>query len=171
MSVTGINSLAKISDNFNWNGGAASWNKVANNGYFEFTATETNHSRMAGLSQSNTNATQNTIRFGVLLENNGLFSIYESGVDRNITGPYSSGDVFKISVENNQVKYYRNNGLLYTSLVAPTLPLLVDVSIYEIGGTITNALVTNFHTGTFTASATNAGPNPNFRWLVNNIQV
>jgi predicted transglutaminase-like cysteine proteinase len=106
-----------------------------------------------------------------LLENSGDFRIYETGIYRNITGIYASGDIFRISVESGIVKYYRNGALLYTSLLPPTLPLLVDVSINEVGGTVTNATITNYHTGTFTATATNAGTAPNYRWLVNGIQV
>jgi hypothetical protein len=79
--------------------------------------------------------------------------------------------VFRIAVENNVVRYYQNNILRYISLVAPTLPLLVDVSIFSQGGTVTNALVANLNAGTFTATATNAGPSPTYQWILNGVNV
>jgi hypothetical protein len=163
------NSLVKINadgSNGGWNGGAASWNIVANNGYFQFTASETNTFRMAGLSTTNTDANYTTIQYAFYLVNNGTLRIYQSGVDIGAFGTYTTNDILKIAVEANVVKYYRNATLLYISAVAPTLPLLVDVSINSTGGTINNAIVSNYNTGTFTATATNAGT-PSFQWFVN----
>jgi hypothetical protein len=60
--VTGTgNSLRKTQSSGNWDGGSASWNTVKNNGFFQFTATETNTERMAGLSATNANANFNTM--------------------------------------------------------------------------------------------------------------
>ena len=169
--ITNNNSLVKIQSNGSWNGGAASRNLVTNNGFFEFKASETNTFRMAGLSSSNTNANFNTIQYAWYLRNDGVCEIFESGTSRGNFGSYSIGDVFKVSVEEFVVKYYINNILRYTSLIVPSLPMLVDVSINSIGGTITDAKVTNYNDGIFTASATNAGISPSFQWYLNGVGV
>jgi hypothetical protein len=170
MSVTGVNGLAKFQFG-GWNGGAASWNTVSNNGYFQFTATETTRSRMAGISTTHSSASYTTIQYAFYLVNGGSLQIYESGNGRGGFGTYTTGDVLKITVENNVVKYYKNGTLLYISLVTPTLPMLVDVSINDAGGTIGNALVSNYTAGVFTANAVNAGASPAYQWQLNGAPV
>jgi len=166
MIISSVNNLSKF-QNGGWNGGAASWNTVSNNGYFQFTASETNKSRMAGLSTAYTSSSYNTIQYAFYLVNGNSLQIYESGNYRGTFGTYTTGDLFKISVESNVVKYYKNGTLLYISGTAPALPLLVDVSVNDVGGTVTNALVSNYNTGTFTANAVNAGASPTYQWMLN----
>ncbi len=165
------NNLIKINAT-GWNGGAASWNTVANNGYLEFTASETNTERMIGLSTTNASESFTTIQYAIYLVNNGTVRVYESNLDRGAFGSYATNDVFRVSVEANVVKYFRNDVLFYTSTVTPTLPLLVDISINQTGGTVTNArVVNNSNAGSFAVTAINAGVNPNFNWQVNGFTV
>ncbi|MFO0322535.1 MAG: hypothetical protein ACK504_08915, partial [Bacteroidota bacterium] len=165
------NSLIKTQSNGNWDGGAASWNTVSNNGCLKFTAIETNTNRMAGLSTSNVNSSFTSIQYASFLRADGLWEVYESGVSRGVIGAYATNDVFKISVESNIVKYYQNNVLKYISGVNPTLPLLVDVSIFSQNGTVSNAIVSNYNTGNFTANAINAGVTPSYQWKLNGANV
>jgi hypothetical protein len=165
------NNLTKIQSNFVWDGGAASWNTVANNGYLQFTATEDNRNRFVGLSNTNIDATEVTIQYAFYLVNNSTYSIRESGVNRGTFGTYAPGDIFRIGVEASVVKYYKGSTLVYISTIAPTLPLLVDVSINQVGGTVTNAIVSNYNTGVFTATATGAGVSPTFQWKLNGTNV
>ena len=166
----GTNTVSRF-QNSGWNAGVSSWNTVSNNGYFQFTATEQNKSRMAGLSTSYTGTSYTNIQYAFFLTSGGNLQIYESGGGRGGFGTYTTGDVLKIAVENNVVKYYKNGTLLYISNQAPTLPMLVDVSIQDQGGTIGGAVVSNYSSGTFNANAGNAGPAPNYRWMVNGATV
>ncbi|HEY8968997.1 MAG TPA: hypothetical protein VIM64_07885, partial [Puia sp.] len=164
------NNLSKFQIN-GWNGGAASYNTVSNNGYFQFTASETNKSRMAGLSTAHTSSSYATIQYAWYLTSSGNLQIYESGSGRGGYGTYTTGDILKITVESGVVKYYKNGVLQYISQTAPTLPMLVDVSISDAGGTISNAVVSNYNAGVFTATATNAGANPTYNWMVNGVSM
>lgn len=166
------NDLRKIQSGGNWNGGAASMNTVGNNGYFEFTATEINTARMAGLSTVNTNSNFNTIQYAVYLRSDGQMEVYESGNGRGNFGAYTPGDVFRITVDNGVVRYSRNGAIFFSSAVVPSLPLIADVSINTNNGTINNAVIANnSNTGLFTATVTNAGVNPLITWKVNGATV
>lgn len=161
------NSATKIQGNGNWNAGISSLNSVSDNGYFEFTAAETNRRRMIGLSNADNNVNFNSIDFAVYLRNNGTISIYESGTNRGNFGSYNTGDLFRISLEQGSVRYYQNGELLRIASSVPQLPLVADLSFRDDGATATNLVISNYTTGEFTAFAENAGPNPVFNWYVN----
>jgi hypothetical protein len=160
------NGLLKIQSNGNWNGAAFSLNSLVDNGYFEFTATETNRQRMVGLSHTNAGSGFGGIDFAIYLNNSNL-RIYENGQNRGSFGNYQSGDIFRIAVEDGAVVYYRNGNAFYTSNQTPTLPLYADISIRDIGGTVTNPQILNPNEGSFTANAEAAGDNPSLQWYVN----
>jgi hypothetical protein len=169
--ATGVgNSLNKTTSNNNWDGGAFSFNQVNNNGYLEFTATETNTSRMIGLSTTNADNGYGSIRYAIFLQNNGTVGIYETGINRGNFGSYAASDVFRVSVENNFVKYYKNNTVFYYSLLVPSFPMYVDVSINNVGGTLTNVVVNNLNSGSFTAGVVN-GAAVSYQWLLNGTPV
>ncbi|MFN4811784.1 MAG: hypothetical protein ACK5JQ_04280, partial [Bacteroidota bacterium] len=156
------NSLIK-NQSSGWNGGAASWNTVSDNGYLQFTATENNTLRMIGLSNTNANSNFNTIQYAIYLRNDAQFEVYESGSGRGVFGSYAANDVFRVAVDAGVVKYFRNGNLFYISNVAPTLPLLVDVSINSLNGTVTNAIVSNYNTGDFEATINGAFTSVNYQ--------
>jgi hypothetical protein len=121
------------------------------------------------LSTTNPNVNFNTIQFAWYLRSDGVAEIFESGNSRGTFGSYTANSIFRISVEANVVKYFLNGTLRYISAVSPSLPMLVDVSINNINGTITNAKIGNLSGGTFTAVATVAGPAPTYQWQLNGI--
>ncbi len=171
VSIQNTNQLIKSSSATTWDGGSASWNTVSNNGYFQSIAAESNKARMIGLSTTNTGYDQNSIRYAFLLDNNATYRVYELGVFKGVVSTYAVNDTFKIAVEASAVKYYVNNVLVYSSALAPTLPLLVDASLYDVGSTITNPVVVNFNGGTFEAVSVNAGTSPLYNWKVNGLIV
>ncbi len=163
------NNLVKVQGGNSWNGNASSNNRVFNNGYFEFTATETNRNRMVGLSSTDANSSYTSIRYAFYLMNNGGLRIYENGTNRGTFGTFQTNDVLRIKVDNGIVKYFRNGTQLRVSTLMPTLPLLADVSINQLGGTVGNAVIANYNNGTFTANVDNAGPSPIYQWKVNGV--
>jgi len=170
-TVNGTN-VTKVSGGNNWNANAFSWQSVDNSGYMETTVLETNRERMIGLSASDANADWNTIQYAFYLTTWGALEIRESGSGNQQGGlTYVAGDVLRIAVENNLVKYYRNGVSLYISTAAPTLPLFVDGSINGVGGTLRNVKVANGVLDTFTATATNAGVAPSYQWRLNGTPV
>ncbi len=165
------NSLIKVQGGNNYNANASSLNTVRNGGAFSFRTGETNRTKAVGLSHTDAGIDRNSIQYALTLESNGSLKIFESGADRGTYGTYTSSDSLGIKVENNVVMYTKNGEVVYISNIAPTLPLLVDVSLATSGGTLTNALVTNLNDGTFTALANNAGDNPVFQWKLNGTDV
>ncbi|HRG58859.1 MAG TPA: hypothetical protein PK323_07845, partial [Bacteroidia bacterium] len=165
--TTGLgNSLNKTSSGGNWNGGAFSYNQINNNGYLEFTATETNTFRMIGLSNANADNGYASIKYAIYLQNNGTLTIFEQGVNKGDFGTYATNDVFRVSVENNFVKYYRNNTAFYFSALVPSFPMYVDVSINSLGGTLSNVVVNNLNSGSYTATVINGTP-ITYQWRLN----
>ncbi|MFY8133342.1 MAG: hypothetical protein ACOVOL_08910, partial [Bacteroidia bacterium] len=167
-TITG-NSLVKTISNGVWNGNGFSYQSVSNNGYMQTTAAETNRDRMIGLSPTDVNNSFGSIQYAFFLQNGGGLRIYESGNDRGAFGNYASGDILKIAVENNVVKYYRNGTALFSSSIPPTLPLFVDVSTNSIGATVNNVKISNGNVGVFTATATAAGTSPTYQWTLNGV--
>jgi len=55
-------------------------------------------------------------------------------------GRFVSGDVFRVAVVSGVVKYYQNGALVYTSLVQPAAPLVVDTTLVTNGAMLTSAI-------------------------------
>jgi hypothetical protein len=108
-------------------------------GYLEFTASETNTLRAAGLVPAGTATGYANMSFAIRPQS-GSAEVREKGVYKADTS-FVSGDVFRIAVGAGVVNYYKNGTLFYTSSTAPTYPLQALVSINSLGGTITNAMI------------------------------
>jgi hypothetical protein len=135
-----------LRNNVAGNGGATSVQRIeTGNGYVEFTATETNTYRWAGLSNGNNGTSYDDVDFAINLTSyahNGGFvaNIHENGVYKGET-IYNAGDVFRVAVGGGAVSYYKNGSLIYTSARTPAYPLIVDTAFGEAGATITNAKI------------------------------
>jgi len=108
-------------------------------GYLEFTATETNTLRSAGLELSGAGTGYANMAYAIRLQS-GMATVGERGVYKTDIA-FVSGDVFRIAVGAGVVNYYKNGTLFYTSSTAPTYPLQASVSINSLGGTVTNAVI------------------------------
>jgi Tol biopolymer transport system component len=138
------NSLTSIAGGWG-SAGAVSVKTIASgDGYVELTASETNRSRMCGLSNGDSNQSWQDIDYAIYLAYDQTLSIYEAGIYRKDAGTYAAGDRFRVSVEGGIVKYYKinQNGTqwLYTSSVSPVYPLLVDTALANAGATITSVV-------------------------------
>jgi len=91
------------------------------NGSFQFTVSENNKARVAGLSTTNANALNTTVGYAFHLLVTGELRIVEAGVDRGYSGSYVVNDILKVAIEvvagQNRARYYKNNILLYTSTI------------------------------------------------------
>jgi hypothetical protein len=89
---------------------------------------------MCGLSHGDSDQSYTDIDYAIYLTaGNGTVQVYEGGVSRGDFGAYATGDVFRVALEGGVIKYRKNGTVFYTSLVAPTLPLLVDTSLNTSG--------------------------------------
>src|SRR5690606_7307073 len=145
------NTVTKTNGYNTSNGGVFSQNAVTNNGYFEFQTGELNSRKMVGLSSADGGNSESSIQFAFYIEYGGSLRIYENGSWRAGVGNINTDDKMRIHIDNNVVKYYRNNELLYVSDNVPNLPLIADGTIQQIGATITHAVMANPTQGEFTA--------------------
>jgi RHS repeat-associated protein len=141
VSVNG-NNLSKTGGD-GWNGGAVSTQTiVSGDGYVDWTASSASSANvMIGLSNGDTDQNYTDIDFAIYLWTDGRAYAYHAGVNSWVSVAYAAGDHFRVSVENNVVKYYQNGTLWYTSPYSPTYPLLVDTSLYANGSTLTSVVI------------------------------
>jgi hypothetical protein len=99
------------------------------------------HRLYAGLGTNRTNDTNfANINYAFNFWTNGTWDIRELGTYK-AEGTFMAGDVFKVAVESGAVKYYQNDAVVYTSLVSPTYPLVLDTTLMSIGATVSNAAI------------------------------
>jgi hypothetical protein len=109
-------------------------------GFVEFTAAETNKARYCGLARNNAGADFAAIDFAIKLTATGVAEVRENGAYAGETR-YQTGDLFRIAIEGEQVKYYKNGELFYTSLNAPAYPLVVKASLINLNSRINNVVI------------------------------
>ncbi|MCB0409143.1 MAG: T9SS type A sorting domain-containing protein [Flavobacteriales bacterium] len=170
LTLNGSNNVTKSTGTNNWNVGGFSYNKVENGGFMQTIVNETNTNRMIGLNATNTSVNYNEIDYAFYLVNNGSLVIYENGSNMGNWGSYSTGDTLRVAVVNNEVKYFQNGNVVYTSTIAPTLPLYVDMSLNTVGATLENITVYNGLYGRFTAFV-NGVSNISYQWKLNGANV
>ncbi|MFL6276755.1 MAG: hypothetical protein ACJ74G_16320, partial [Blastocatellia bacterium] len=121
--------------------GARSQQALASgDGYLQFTAQETNKLRFCGLARNPAVPDYAGIDFAIKLTDYGIAEVREGNVYKWET-PYTSGDVFRISIEGGVVKYYKNGTAFYSSARAVSYPLIVEAAFIALSGTIANAVI------------------------------
>ncbi len=142
------NSITKTATAAWGNGGAASLESFAGDGGVEFVASAADATAdgrpMCGLSSANLDASYNTIEYAIFLRDTESLielKVYENGIDRGAFGSYEVGDVFKVERVGSTIVYKKNEVIFYTSETPTDSPLLVDASIYNNGGEISDVVL------------------------------
>ena len=109
-------------------------------GFVEFTAVETNKTRYCGFARNSSGTDFAGIDFAIKLTATGFAEVRENGAYAGEI-KYQSNDVFRIAIEDGQVKYYKNGELFYTSLNEPAYPLVVKASFINFNSRINNVVI------------------------------
>jgi hypothetical protein len=133
------NDLTKTAPDGWGNAGGISTRSLVGDGFVEFTA-EAGAFWIAGLSHGDSNQLDNDVDFALYPLTQNRLMVYEAGMYR-VTDSYAPGDRLRVSVESGVVRYRRNGVLIYQSTVAPVYPLGLDSSIYRLGSTIKDAVL------------------------------
>lgn len=151
VTATGNTIVKSSGNNTQDDAGAISQQSInSQGGYIEFTIgsdLQANEDVYIGLGTNSTNSTTLTeIRYGMYLRPNSIVELRENFTTYVGETNFQVGDVFRISVEGNEVKYYKNFNAtnpdlsrLFTSSIAPVFPMILDTSFLAIGSKISNA--------------------------------
>jgi RHS repeat-associated protein len=110
---------------------------VGQNGFVEFTASETNTSRMLGLNDVDTDLNFTNINYAINVNASGRIFVYENNTSRGDRGPYVAGDVLRIERVGTTILYKKNGTTFYTSTVPSTTSLKIDATLHSPNATIT----------------------------------
>lgn len=115
---------------------------AAVNGWVETEMNQVGKTRTLGLSDADVDATGSTIDYSISFSynNNNVF-VYENGVSRGYSHNYALGDVYRIERTGSTILYKRNGNTFYTSSIASTTSLLVDVSLQHTDAVIYNTTI------------------------------
>jgi hypothetical protein len=140
----------------NWDGGAISTKQLSGTGSFDFELIETvgpvppTAYRVAGLTHLAAGYSYTDVNFGWFIDTGGNIYVYENGAQKTFVPAASTagrpggipqvGDKLRVDKVGSVIKYYYKVGatltLIYTSLTAPTTPLMVKGVVYTNGGTV-----------------------------------
>jgi phage-related protein len=144
VTATGTgNSIKKTSGaEWVWDASSVSIQQIASgDGYVQVTLNGNDPSRKHfGLGIGNSSASYDDIDFSFAVQNDAVW-IWENNQEKVTLGNKPVGTTLKVAVEGGVVKYYVNNTVVYTSLKAPTYPLILDTSIANLNGQSTEATI------------------------------
>src|SRR3954470_17310639 len=99
---------------------------------------------VVGFGTDASTSTSYAIAYAFSFNGGTTWEIREGGVYR-ADGPFSGGDVFRITSDGTTVRYFRNGVLVYTSRTAVPGAMVVDTSLVSLGATVS---VSEFAVGT-----------------------
>lgn len=133
-----------------FNAGASSWRTIPElaSGYVEFGVGESDSYLLCGLSNGDSNTSQDDIDYaiyayaGTIRIREGSTTIIAPGGTASF-GTYTIGDRFRVTVAGRRIRYYKNDQHLYTSstLVPETARLGADSSIWDLGGDLVDVKI------------------------------
>ncbi len=109
------------------------------NGFVEFRVGEDWTYWLGGLSMRTRGTRFEDIEHGIRFNGNGWADIVENGRYMGGDTEYRAGDVFRIEVVNDRVRYLKDGAVIAVSKKRPTYPLALDVSLGTVGATVANA--------------------------------
>ena len=120
-----------------WDAQAYSKESYTLGAFCSFRADSTGHYIMAGLNTDpTTDASYSSIDYAIYMLVGGQVRIYESGADIGAFSTYAVGDIFSVTYDGSNIRYYQNGTLLRSVAVTITSPLYFDSSLYYIGSSI-----------------------------------
>jgi len=133
--------LTKISGGSAYNAGAKGDQLYENNDSVFFQVViDSPKNVIFGFNESVEPDTQNDqIIYFFELRDTGSYFVWTLG-EQNKTGTYSANDVFKVSTENGQIKFYINNVLVHTNTIQIFYPIYIDGAIYNQGESFTASI-------------------------------
>jgi hypothetical protein len=122
-----------------WDAGGASYQTFTGNGYVEvkIDSVSAGGSRMLGLNSDYGNSNYQDLEYALYFRDDKKLFAYQKGVLIATLGDYTEGDVFRVAIESNLAKYYKNGALIRTSTTPPKFPLFAQASFYHQGGSFT----------------------------------
>lgn len=132
VTINGDGSLTKQGASTAWDAGAASNNTLKSDadGWMEFSLTSANtNAFMVGLSSNKTSVTNTYLEYTFYFLADGGVRVYENGSTVVILAVAEVGDVFRISREGAQIKYYRNGLVVRSVATNSSKSLIIDNSI------------------------------------------
>ena len=140
------NTLDKTGVAAAWDAGAVSTKQIASgDGWVETVVEATSSTQMFGLAEGQSGQGYGDIDFALYVNGSSLYA-YESGVNRGSLGPVTQGDRLRVVVEGGAIRYERNGQVLLVSGTAPVYPLLVDTSIKNPGGLVSDVTISGMLT-------------------------
>jgi hypothetical protein len=140
--------------------GASSTQRITSGGGgVSFTTSDVHTLRVIGLGPGGAGTSANEITFALRLQN-GTAEVREAGVYKSEVS-FAAGDRLMVAIVAGAVQYSKNGAVFFTSAAAPTYPLAVDTSIYDLNGTLSAVTISTTASAATTATAGaggNAGP-------------
>ncbi|MET0553063.1 MAG: chitobiase/beta-hexosaminidase C-terminal domain-containing protein, partial [Vicinamibacteria bacterium] len=123
-----------------WGNAGAYSTRAINSGFVEMVVAEKQTGRMLGLSHGNAGSSYTDIDYAIYPANDNLLYVYENvgptSHQRGQFGSYAPGDRLKVRLQSGVVTYLKNDVVIYTSAIAPILPLRLDAALLDTGATI-----------------------------------
>lgn len=146
-----VGTITKSAGAADWDAGGVSTRSIYA-GKVAITVATTSDRYMTGLSNGNSGVGFADIDFAAYVFGSSLF-VYEGGASKSGPHTIAAGDVVEVRTDGATVTYWCNNVLVYTSATAPTLPLLVDCSIYGVDDSFAATLYQGVGSAALTAWA------------------
>jgi hypothetical protein len=135
--------------------GASSTQRITSgSGGVSFTTSDAQTLRVIGLGPGGAGTSANEITFALRLQN-GTAEVREAGVYKSEVA-FAAGDQLTVGIAAGAVQYSKNGAVFYTSAAAPTYPLAVDASLYDLNATLSSVTIS---TTASAATSTTAGGN------------